>query len=95
MAPYIVARFLNLWQLNEDFALPRYTKCRIDHFPQIWQFLSRLVTAKKCCCCCAASRRILVDYMSKTDPDWLLANVLKVIDVTAKENPHPGKLLAD
>ncbi len=36
------------------------------------------------------ARRILVDYMCRTDPDWLLGDVLKVIDVTAKDNPHPG-----
>lgn len=38
------------------------------------------------------ARRIIVDYMVKTDPEWLLASVLKVIDVLAKENPHPGML---
>ena len=37
------------------------------------------------------ARRILVDYMCRTDPDWLLGDVLKVIDVTAKDNPHPGE----
>ena len=40
------------------------------------------------------ARRILVDYMCRTDPDWLLGDVLKVIDVTAKDNPHPGDLLS-
>ena len=39
------------------------------------------------------ARRILVDYMCKTDPDWLLGDVLKVIDVTPRDNPHPGKIL--
>jgi hypothetical protein len=39
------------------------------------------------------ARRILVDYMCRTDPDWLLGDVLKVIDVTAKDNPHPGEKL--
>ena len=38
------------------------------------------------------ARRILVEYTQKTDPDWLLGSVLKVIDVTARENPHPGKM---
>ena len=37
------------------------------------------------------ARRIIVDYMKKTDPDWLLASVLKVLDVFVKDNPHPGK----
>ena len=37
------------------------------------------------------ARRIIVDYMKKTDPDWLLASVLKVLDVTVRDNPHPGK----
>ena len=27
------------------------------------------------------ARRIIVDYMKKSDPDWLLASVLKVLDV--------------
>ena len=39
------------------------------------------------------ARCILVDYMCRTDPDWLLGDVLKVVDVTAKENPHPGKFV--
>ena len=38
-------------------------------------------------------RRIIVDYTKKTDPDWLLARVLKVLDVMVKDNPHPGKYL--
>ena len=38
------------------------------------------------------ARRILVDYMCKTDPDWLLGDVLKVIDVTPRDNPHPGNI---
>ena len=38
------------------------------------------------------ARRIIVDYMKKTDPDWLLASVLKVLDVFVKDNPHPGKI---
>lgn len=37
------------------------------------------------------ARRIIVEYTKKTDPDWLLANVLKVHNVTVKDNPHPGK----
>ena len=36
------------------------------------------------------ARRILVTYKSRRDPDWLLANVLKVISVDAEENPNPG-----
>ena len=37
------------------------------------------------------ARRILVDYTQRQDPDWLLASVLKVVDIEVKENPHPGK----
>ena len=37
------------------------------------------------------ARCIIVDYQAKTDPDWLLADCLKVLDVTVKDNPHPGK----
>lgn len=37
------------------------------------------------------ARRIIVDYILKTDPEWCLASVLKVMDVMVKENPHPGK----
>ena len=36
------------------------------------------------------ARRIIVDYMKKADPEWLLASILKVLDVTVKDNPHPG-----
>ena len=36
------------------------------------------------------ARCIIVDYLTRTDPEWLLANVLKVMDVRPKENPHPG-----
>lgn len=39
------------------------------------------------------ARKIIVEYTKKTDPDWLLANVLKVLNVTVKDNPHPGKSL--
>ena len=38
------------------------------------------------------ARRILADYTQRQDPDWLLASVLKVVDIEVKENPHPGKL---
>ena len=38
------------------------------------------------------ARRIIVEYMKKTDPEWLLASCLKVMDVIAKENPAPGKI---
>ena len=37
------------------------------------------------------ARRILVNYTQKQDPDWLLASVLKVLELEVKENPHPGK----
>ena len=37
------------------------------------------------------ARRIIVDYMKKSDPDWLLASVLKVLDVVVKDNTSPGK----
>ena len=37
------------------------------------------------------ARRILVNYTQKQDPDWLLASVLKVVELEVKENPHPGK----
>ena len=37
------------------------------------------------------ARRIVVEYLKKADPDWCLALCLKVLDVTVKENPHPGK----
>ena len=36
------------------------------------------------------ARRILVDYTQRQDPDWLLASVLKVLEIEVKENPHPG-----
>jgi hypothetical protein len=39
------------------------------------------------------ARKILVDYLKKIDPEWLLSGCLKVLDVVAKENPHPGKSL--
>ena len=29
--------------------------------------------------------------MKKSDPDWLLASVLKVLDVVVKDNTSPGK----
>ena len=37
------------------------------------------------------ARRILVDYTQRQDPEWLLASVLKVVELEVKENPHPGK----
>ena len=37
------------------------------------------------------ARRIIIDFMQKNDPEWILARVLKVQDVMVKENPHPGK----
>ena len=37
------------------------------------------------------ARKIVVDYMKRTDPEWLLASCLKVMDVIAKDNPAPGK----
>ena len=36
------------------------------------------------------ARRILVDYTQRQDPEWLLASVLKVVELEVKENPHPG-----
>ena len=41
------------------------------------------------------ARRIIVDYMKKSDPDWLLASVLKVLDVVVKDNTSPGKQCRD
>ena len=41
------------------------------------------------------ARRILVDYIKKNDPDWLLADVLKVHNVGVKDNPHPGESSLD
>ena len=37
------------------------------------------------------ARRIIIDFMLKNDPEWIMAQVLKVQDVMVKENPHPGK----
>ena len=37
------------------------------------------------------ARRIVCDYMIRTDPEWLLAPLLKIRDVMVKENPAPGK----
>ena len=39
------------------------------------------------------ARKIVVEYTKKTDPEWCLAGCLKVLDVVAKENPAPGKIL--
>ena len=39
------------------------------------------------------ARKIVVDYMKRTDPEWLLASCLKVMDVIAKDNPAPGKTI--
>ncbi len=39
------------------------------------------------------ARRILSDYTQRQDPDWLLASVLKVVDIEVKENPHPGMVI--
>ncbi len=36
------------------------------------------------------ARRILVAHKSREDPDWLLAAVLKVLEVKATANPTPG-----
>ena len=38
------------------------------------------------------ARKIVVEYIKKTDPEWCLAGCLKVLDVVAKENPAPGKI---
>ena len=37
------------------------------------------------------ARRIIIDFMLKNDPEWIMAQVLKVQDVMVKENPHPRK----
>ena len=36
------------------------------------------------------ARKILVAWKSRQDPDWLLARVLRVLEVRAEENRTPG-----
>ncbi|XP_040565835.1 uncharacterized protein [Lepeophtheirus salmonis] len=38
------------------------------------------------------ARKVLVSYFTKTDKDWLLADVLKVVDLTITDNENPGML---
>lgn len=38
------------------------------------------------------ARNVLITSRLKEDPDWLLADCLKILDVTAVENPDPGML---
>ncbi|QQP36704.1 Uncharacterized protein FKW44_021878, partial [Caligus rogercresseyi] len=36
------------------------------------------------------ARKVLVAYFTRTDKDWLLADVLKVVDLVVTDNPNPG-----
>ena len=36
------------------------------------------------------ARQILIESKKRADPDWLLADCLKVLDVTANDNKDPG-----
>lgn len=36
-------------------------------------------------------RQVIAFYKRKKDPDTLLANVIKVIDIMVKDNSNPGK----
>lgn len=38
------------------------------------------------------AREIVIDYWTRTDVGWLLAPMLKILSVMAKENPTPGGL---
>jgi len=38
------------------------------------------------------AREIVIDYWTRTDEGWLLAPMLKILSVMAKENPTPGGL---
>ena len=40
----------------------------------------------------AWARKIVIDYWTRTDEGWLLAPMLKILSVMAKENPTPGGL---
>ena len=38
------------------------------------------------------AKQIVIDYWTRTDEGWLLAPLLKILSVIAKENPTPGGL---
>merc|ERR1719427_2032205 len=38
------------------------------------------------------AREIVIDYWTRKDEGWLLAPMLKILSVMAKENPTPGGL---
>ena len=38
------------------------------------------------------AKQIVIDYWTRTDQGWLLAPLLKILSVIAKENPTPGGL---
>ena len=38
------------------------------------------------------AKQIVIDYWRRTDEGWLLAPLLKILSVIAKENPTPGGL---
>jgi len=40
----------------------------------------------------AWARKIVIDYWTRTDEGWLLAPMLKILSVMAKDNPTPGGL---
>ena len=37
------------------------------------------------------AREVLVRHKSRLDPEWLLASVLRVLEVRAEENESPGE----
>ena len=37
------------------------------------------------------ARKVLVAFKSRQDPDWLLARVLRVLEVKGEENKTPGQ----
>jgi hypothetical protein len=41
--------------------------------------------------CCRQSLLFFIIQRIKSDPDWLLASGLKVLDVVVKDNTSPGK----
>ena len=38
------------------------------------------------------AKQIVIDYWKRVDEGWLLAPLLKILSVIAKENPTPGGL---
>ena len=38
------------------------------------------------------AKQIVIDYWTRVDEGWLLAPMLKILSVIAKENPTPGGL---